>query len=355
MECDAECTYSDLLSSTANPGGAGCTEHTLFIDYKMKLQGYLKGSGKVGNLVTSMNSGVCIGREYNGSVTNPNTPKQVNQRARLKLMSQVAAAMSEVIAMPKQGLVSSRNLFIKANSPYSYANNGQADATLVNFQLTNGNIAIPAVTASREANNILHIELAAAADAAVSRICYCVFGKSTEQSLMYLGSYVIDAPGENRTFPTDSPDYVGDLIIYAYGMRDTSAKATAKYGNYSVSTGEDLAKLIMTRSLSASDYQLTKTTGVQLGSEETETPIVPVGSYQIVVHVSGLGSTTGQGVYPLGTAVTLTATPYAGWSFVGWRRNGTNVYYSRETRYVVPVSDNMDIIAEFISDTNSED
>lgn len=313
------------------------------------------GSGKLGSQVYASVAGEQIVRQYQSKVANPNTEKQVNQRARLKLMSQLAAAMSEVIVIPKQKLKSSRNLFIKANIPYSYANAGQADATLVNFQLTNGNIAIPAVTASREANNVLHIELAEAADNAVSRVVYCVFGKSSEQALMYLGSYVNNVPGDGRTFPLDTPDFVGDLVIYAYGMRDTSSKATAKYGNYSVSTGEDLAKLLMSRSIAASDYQLTKTTGVQLGSEDTETPIVPAGSYRITIHISGLGSTTGQGVYARGTAINLIATPYAGWSFKGWRRNGTNEWFSHDSRLLLSVIADLDLIAEFISDTNSED
>lgn len=312
------------------------------------------GSGKLGSQVYASVAGEQIVRQYQSNVSNPSTTKQVNQRARMKLMSQVAAAMSEVIVIPKQGLKSSRNLFIKANFGYSYANAGEADATLVNFQLTNGNIAIPDVTAERQANDILHLELAAAADNAVSRVVYCIFGKSTEQALMYLNSIVVTYPGENRTFPADTPNFSGDLIIYAYGMRDTSAKASAKYSDYAVATGEDLAKLLMNRTIAASDYQLTKTVGVQLGAEESTTPVVPAGSASVVVHLSGLGSVQGAGVYTLGSQVTLTAVPYAGWSFKGWRINGSSVYVSSSNPYTFTLNVHKDLVADFISDLDSE-
>lgn len=64
----------------------------------MKLQGFLKGVGKVENLVVSQVGGVTIARAYQPNVSNPKTEKQVDQRARLKLASQIAAAMSPVIA-----------------------------------------------------------------------------------------------------------------------------------------------------------------------------------------------------------------------------------------------------------------
>ena len=69
---------------------------------------YGKTMGKSGSVVFSTSGGFTIAREYNPHVANPISPSQVNQRARMKLMSQLSAALSPVIAMTKEGLVSKR-------------------------------------------------------------------------------------------------------------------------------------------------------------------------------------------------------------------------------------------------------
>ncbi len=48
-----------------------------------------KISGKLGAVVFSTSGGATISREYNPHVANPNTDAQINQRARMKLMSQL--------------------------------------------------------------------------------------------------------------------------------------------------------------------------------------------------------------------------------------------------------------------------
>ena len=90
---------------------------------------YGKTMGKIGSIVFSTSGGYTIAREYNPHVSNPNTTAQVNQRARMKLMSQLSAALSPVIAMTKEGLVSKRNKFTKKNFDACYVSNGYAQIT----------------------------------------------------------------------------------------------------------------------------------------------------------------------------------------------------------------------------------
>ena len=68
----------------------------------MKVRGYIKGSGKLGNIVCSTVAGETIARDYNPEVSNPNTETQVAQRAKFKLMSQLSSVMAPVIAIPKE-------------------------------------------------------------------------------------------------------------------------------------------------------------------------------------------------------------------------------------------------------------
>ena len=56
-----------------------------------------KVSGKIGAVVFSTSGGQTISREYNPHVSNPNTQAQIDQRARMKLMSQLSAALNQRI------------------------------------------------------------------------------------------------------------------------------------------------------------------------------------------------------------------------------------------------------------------
>lgn len=72
-------------------------------------------SGRVGGSVFAMRSGICIERQYNPFVLNPKSIAQSEQRAKLKLASQLSAVLGkdELIGFKPNGLMSSRNLFVK--------------------------------------------------------------------------------------------------------------------------------------------------------------------------------------------------------------------------------------------------
>ena len=214
---------------------------------------YGKTTGKIGSIVFSTSGGETIAREYNPNVSNPSTPAQVNQRARLKLMSQLSAALAPVIAIPKQGLVSARNAFTKLNFENSMAQNGVAQITYENVQLTNGNLGLPTIEATRAQGSGISINLAEDASKAVSRVVYILYRKTSEQRLQFVSSVIAEAAGGNGTFPATLPYTEGDIVLYAYGMRDTSESASAKYGNMQVANAVDVARLTAYRNISSED------------------------------------------------------------------------------------------------------
>lgn len=231
----------------------------------MKLSGIAgKGSGRVGSNVYAVSGGVQVVRQYNPNVTNPSTPAQVAQRSRLKLASQVAAAMADVIAIPKSGLVSSRNAFMKRNFDLFVGSEDGASCQYAKLQLTASSVGLPSVSAEKSDEQTLSIELTSDARAVATRVIYNVFAKTTEQQLMKIASRVVTEAGENGTFPIEVTTSATELVVYAYGMRDMSTTATAKYGNYHVQSGEDIAKLVANRRLSAADYTFTNTQGFDL-------------------------------------------------------------------------------------------
>lgn len=313
----------------------------------MKLSGQIKGSGKLGNIVAVQTGGECIAREYKATVANPSTPAQVNQRAIMKLMSQVAASVAPVLAIPKQGLKSSRNLFISKNYGLASANDGTAQLTIENLQLTLSNTGLPAIVAERIAGNKISVQLTSAANLVADRIVYILFSKSVSNTLTYEQSIVVSAPGADNLFPGELDDVSGDAVLYAYGMKDASASAHASYGNYAVSTGEDVARLIMQRKLSTADYSLTQTRGCEIFAGETGGNTPAAGQVAVYATASGPGTVTGAGNYPVGASVILTAVPNEGAIFIGWRNNGSSQFIAY-TPYLIFIAEaQRDLVAVF--------
>lgn len=248
----------------------------------MKLAGISgKGRGRLGSMVFSASAGEQVVRQYQPNVSNPNTASQVAQRAKFKLMAQVAAAVSGEIIIPRDGLKSPRNQFQKKNFGLLSTDGDTATLQYEGLQFTAGNVALPAVSATRAANGI-SVALAAAAN--VSRVVYLAYRKSAQGALQFASSTIVNAAGDANTFPTTLDAINGEAVIYAYGMRDLSASAAAKYGNYSVSDGTALATLVLSRTLSTSDYQFTRTVGTTLAAVE------PLSLLNVAMGGNGEGS-----------------------------------------------------------------
>lgn len=314
-----------------------------------------KTTGKVGGLVYATAGGEQIVREYNPNVANPSTQAQVDQRARMKLMSQLSAALSPVLAMTKDGLVSKRNKFTKINFPASYALNGIAQITYENVQITEGNTALPALSAFGAVDSnkmIIDAGFEQAPTATINRVVYCLFRKSNEGKLEYVLSQIVS----ERQLPDNQVFFnvafqnlpVAEYVIFAYGMSDTSERATASYGNLNVVTASDLARLVATRAISFSDYQFTQTRAITIASDGTAVQPEQSGNLRVYATALGDGGTvSGGGSFAPGASVTLTATPASGYRFVRWVKNGTAQTVSTSNPYTFNVQEQTDLVAVF--------
>lgn len=307
-----------------------------------------KINGKIGGVVFSTSGGIQITREYNPNVANPNTKAQVNQRARMKLMSQLSATMAPVITMQKMGLVSARNQFTKRNFAYSNAVDGTAQISYENIQLTQGNAALPQLVFSNPGGQTApSLSLAESADAAISRVCYIIYRKTQEAKLQFVESKIIEDAGVDGKFKWELNRTMNDnYVFYAYGMKDLNAKATAEYAGYNVTTANDLAQLVAVRRISMEDYQFTQTRGA---TANNGTPIEPVPEGKVRVYATALGpgTVTGGGLYDIGEQVTLNATPNADCEFVKWYDNRTNQILSSQPTLVLTANETIDVVGEF--------
>lgn len=323
---------------------------------------YGKTTGKIGSIVFATSGGETIAREYNPHVANPNTQAQVNQRARMKLMSQLSAALAPVLAMQKEGLVSRRNKFTSKNFGACYALNGEAQITYENVQITEGNTSLPALNGQYVVDNdVLNgaVGLVSNPSAQINRVVYCAFRKTSEGKLEYVRSAIIEqrtVQGSEIYFPWMVGPLVGqneglpvaELVIFAYGMSDTSESATAQYGNLNVVTASDLARLVATRSIAYQDYQFTQTRAITFTANGQ--PVQPETEGNLRVYVTALGqggTVSGGGSYAPGTSVTVTATPANNYRFVRWVKNGTAQTVSTSASYTFTIQEQTDLVAVF--------
>lgn len=236
----------------------------------MKLTGLTgTGSGKLGSSVFSVHAGEQVVRQYQPVVTNPSTQTQVNNRARLKLISQLSAVMGDVIAIPRKGNVTSRNLFVSDNYRFTQALNGVATVDLSAIGLTRGGVQIPYINAERVDTTSIDVALADKADQIVDRVVYVMFYRNRSGELQLADSAVVETAGADGKFPYSFGYVAQDVVVYAYGIFDKNTKATAKFSDYAVETGTQVASLISDRKVSDKDYLISKTQGIFLVGETT--------------------------------------------------------------------------------------
>lgn len=325
---------------------------------------YGKTTGKIGSIVFATSGGETIAREYNPHVANPSTMPQVNQRARMKLMSQISATLAPVIAMTKEGLKSKRNKFVSKNFENSYALNGTAQISYENLQLTEGSIGLPQVIlAAGSQDESPYAYLATEPAQNIARVVYCVFEKTQENRLALVKSVIAtersvaghtsyyfyaDMAGLSVAYPDVAGEFNKEYVIYAYGMIDTTERASARYGNLNVHSASDLATLVANRSISFEDYQFTQTRGATVGNGQSGDTPVPAGHARVFVTAVGNGgAVTGGGTFAIGSQVTVEATPAAGYVFSGWVNNGTNQIVSASATYTFTLVGQTDLVATF--------
>lgn len=219
-------------------------------------------NGKVADVVMVVRGGEQIVRKYQPTVSNPNTPGQVGARAKLKLLSQLSAVMSPFIAIPKIGNISSRNLFTKQNYPLATFADDEANIQLDAVQLTKSVVGLPAIGATRGTGLVVNVTLNGV-DQDVSRVVYVAFSKGADNKLRYAGNTVVSESENyywNGEMTVSSPNE--ELVVYAYGVRDNTEAARARFSNMEVVTAETVASLMVTRTLLESDITLTETRGV---------------------------------------------------------------------------------------------
>lgn len=229
----------------------------------MKQYGFVgKGTGKLGASVFAISGGEQIVRQYNPVVSNPNTEAQIAQRAKLKLMSQLGAALAPALGFAKQGLVSARNQFVSKNIGLCDYSGNAATCALAEIQLTDSRISLPIIEDLGYSEGKIRVRLDADASGVAKRVMYVVYKQSEDNTLAYVASKIVTEAGADGQFPVEFTAPIGSYVVYAYGIKDNSASATMRYENYMADVQGDEAMLSVIQLFKTGDFTFTETKGV---------------------------------------------------------------------------------------------
>lgn len=222
----------------------------------MKLNGFVgKGTGKLGASVFAVSGGEQIVRQYNPKVSNPNTDAQLEQRAKLKLMSQLAADLAQTIGFQKKGLVSARNQFISANIGKCTFANAKAEIDLNLLDLTGGSASLPSIVGNVSGE----IKLSAAAPANVNAVLYALYENDEAGQLQLIEQKIVDVAGADRKFTTTMNVPGSEACVFAYGIVNNGQASIVSYEDYEATFSGNDAFLSYIRSVVVKGGALTVT------------------------------------------------------------------------------------------------
>ena len=224
------------------------------------------GTGKLGNQVFSVRAGQQIVRQYNPIVANPQTAAQVETRSKLKLMSQLAAVVAPVIAIPADGLKSKRNLFISKNYGSAYYDEETASIEMEDVELTKGTAYLPAVKVYRNNSLNLQVYLSEDADAFLDRVVYCAVIRNSDGSMRLLGSATVQISTTNKNGLATLPYTSAAVTVYAYGIRYNNDDARAYYGALGLDSAGAVASIVSSRDANTDNVTITETKAKNLAT-----------------------------------------------------------------------------------------
>lgn len=225
-----------------------------------------KATGRKGDTVFTVRNGEQIIRQYNPIVSNPNTPAQVDCRAKLKLMSQLGAVLGSNIAIARQGTVSPRNLFTKVNIVNVDVESGDAKIDLAGLQLTKSAVGMTAVSVSRSGSTAIAAACTSSVAGQFDKVAYVLVEVGADSKVRVLGNAVVTVTEAAPTAPANLPYTANAATVLAYGIKENSGKARAAFENLSGDATEHVAQLVASRTLSSSDVTLSETKGVNLAA-----------------------------------------------------------------------------------------
>lgn len=233
-------------------------------------------AGKKAGIVTYRVGDTLLAREYNPHPANPRTEKQVAHRAKIKLLSQIAAVFRPIIAIFPSSGKSSRAIFARLNYPKITASGTTAEIDFTSVSLTDSSRPITQVAkdiAFLPSGVRMLVGLPQEPTKDIKRVFYYLFGKQDNGKLVFLDYYLSEIRWSSRNplffcwanapFEIDEQGKATrDYVIYAIGMGDNSEEATDYWQNLDVPNLEFLGQIIKEELITHSDFFFTETSSL---------------------------------------------------------------------------------------------
>lgn len=216
-----------------------------------------KLSGKMGAAVFRVREGQQVVTQYNPIVKNPNTEGQQTQRAKFKLMSQLAAVMApgfgtmSVTTRKAKGKPSQRNAFTQLNFPLVNVTSDDQTVTakipMEQLKLTSSARYLGTMTATPDGRIIaVSIQNVPADVSAVRLVVVGYTGGDVSQAVI---NQIIDVPATGssvaHTIEQEISVSSGDYTVLAYGLIPSeSAKASISLDNIHTPADEDFISAV---------------------------------------------------------------------------------------------------------------
>lgn len=233
-------------------------------------------AGKKAGIVTYRVGDTLLAREYVPNPANPKTERQVQQRAKIKLLSQIAAVFRPIIAVFPSSGKSSRAIFARLNYPKIKASGTTAKIDFTSVSLTDSRRPITQVAkdiAFLPSGVRMLVGLPQEPTEDIKRVFYYLFGKQDNGKLVFLDYYLSEIRWSSRNplffcwanapFEIDEQGKATrDYVIYAIGMGDNSEEATNYWQNLDVPNLEFLGQIIAEKLISSTDFYFTDTSSL---------------------------------------------------------------------------------------------
>lgn len=238
-----------------------------------RIQGITGGlSGKMGSAVFRQSGGQTVITQYQPIVKNPNSDGQQSQRAKFKLMSQLAAIMREgfgtmyVSSRPARGKSTQRNVFTQINFPLvtttETADGVRAEIPMEELKLTTSfrNLPTPELTATSGGIDFSIQPIAAD----IKSVRFVTVGYTDNVASII---DIRDVPvRDGRVAGTITQAERGNFTVLAYGLIPSESTATrASLDNIHTPNDEDFISAVQLDAMvAAGEMAETKTVGANV-------------------------------------------------------------------------------------------
>lgn len=235
-------------------------------------QDTIKGGKKTG-IVTYQVGETMLAREYNPHPANPRTEKQVQHRAKIKLLSQLAAVFRPIIAIFPTSGKSARSIFLADNWQFVDGQELVAEYVLQFLRLTHSDISLVPIAYhcfDSEAGWLRYILIDEEPPQSVNVMFYYLFIRDEQGKLVLLETRSTDnrqvLPGTEyfkwlcRDIKVDDNGHtLRDYYVLAFGMCYLSEKAREVWEESEYPEPEFIAPQIKAHLITPDLFQFTET------------------------------------------------------------------------------------------------